>query len=313
MQILICNLRTSRGSGTKMMEMIGPSRKALSVFAILLSFIQVTTSDKSEDAPFTTSEEFPAIVAGSAFIVPSSTLQKVEPPSIDKDGIQSNVSASIGRTAYLRCKVKNLGHKSVSWVRHDDVSLISVGKLKYIKDDRFKIIHEDNNIEWVLAIRSLKKSDEGLYECQVNSNPTLRLTIYLNVVEPFTEILGGKDVFIDQHSALNLTCVVHAPEPPAHIFWIHDGQPALPSATISRSNGEGYTISSLWVPYASPQESGPYQCIPSNTGPASINVHVLDGESTDALQTSGLSTFMVCRNTLILIWFSVWTLIKIIV
>ena len=41
------------------------------------------------------------------------------------------------------------------------------------------------------------------------------------------EILGGKDVFIDQHSALNLTCVVHAPEPPAHIFWIHDGQVSL--------------------------------------------------------------------------------------
>ena len=40
--------------------------------------------------------------------------------------------------------------------------------------------------------------------------------------EPYTEILGGKDVFIDQHSALNLTCVIHAPEPPAHIFWIHD-------------------------------------------------------------------------------------------
>ena len=55
------------------------------------------------------------VIAGSAFIVPSSTLQKVEPPSIDKDGIQSNVSASIGRTAYLRCKVKNLGHKSVSF------------------------------------------------------------------------------------------------------------------------------------------------------------------------------------------------------
>ena len=58
---------------------------------------------------------FYTVIAGSAFIVPSSTLQKVEPPSIDKDGIQSNVSASIGRTAYLRCKVKNLGHKSVSF------------------------------------------------------------------------------------------------------------------------------------------------------------------------------------------------------
>ena len=70
-------------------------------------------SDHSKDAPFTSPEEFPSIVAGSAFIVPSSTLQKVEPPSIDRKGLQSNVSASIGRTAYLRCKVKNLGHKSV--------------------------------------------------------------------------------------------------------------------------------------------------------------------------------------------------------
>ena len=70
-------------------------------------------SDHSKDAPFTSSDEFPSIVAGSAFIVPSSTLQKVEPPSIDRQGLQSNVSASIGRTAYLRCKVKNLGHKSV--------------------------------------------------------------------------------------------------------------------------------------------------------------------------------------------------------
>ena len=33
------------------------------------------------------------------------------------------------------------------------------------------------------------------------------------------------------------------------------------------------------------------------------------GESTDALQTSGLSTFMACRNTLMLIWFSSWALI----
>ena len=50
--------------------------------------------------------------------------------------------------------------------------------------------------------------------------------VFLIIVftEPSTEILGGKDVFIDQDSALNLTCVVHAPEPPAHIFWIHDGK-----------------------------------------------------------------------------------------
>ena len=45
--LVICSKRTSRGSGTKMMEMIGPSRKALGVFTILLSFIQVTTSGRA--------------------------------------------------------------------------------------------------------------------------------------------------------------------------------------------------------------------------------------------------------------------------
>ena len=67
-------------------------------------------------------------------------------------------------------------------MRHEDVSLIAVGKLKYIKDNRFRIINQDNSEEWMLIIRSLKKSDEGLYECQVNASPMLRLTIYLNVV-----------------------------------------------------------------------------------------------------------------------------------
>ena len=44
----------------------------------------------------------------------------------------------------------------VSWVRHDDVSLISVGKLKYIKDERFRIINEDHSDDWVLAIRYVR-------------------------------------------------------------------------------------------------------------------------------------------------------------
>ncbi len=112
----------------------------------------------------------------------------------------------------------------MSWVRHDDVSLISVGKLKYIKDERFKVINEENSQDWVLAIRykpffihsilvffcllalgvasqscfsnvkwnafrSLKKSDEGLYECQVNASPMLRLTMYLKVVGKFALFL----------------------------------------------------------------------------------------------------------------------------
>ena len=43
------------------------------------------------------------------------------------------------------------------------------------------------------------------------------------------------------------------------------------------------TISSLIVQKTNPSDSGTYQCIPSNTGPAEINVHVLDGKYKDEL------------------------------
>ena len=38
--------------------------------------------------------------------------------------------------------------------------------------------------------------------------------------EPFTEIVGGPDIFIEEGVTLNLTCVVRdSPEPPQRIAW----------------------------------------------------------------------------------------------
>ena len=70
----------------------------------------------------------------------------------------------------------------VSWVRHNKTSLISVGKYKYIRDDRFRIVHEHHDEDWILAIKSVKEDDQGVYECQVNASPLLRQTFYLSIV-----------------------------------------------------------------------------------------------------------------------------------
>ena len=48
-----------------------------------------------------------------AIILPINAFGQTLTPSIEKDAYPTNVSASIGRTAYLKCKIKNLGHKSV--------------------------------------------------------------------------------------------------------------------------------------------------------------------------------------------------------
>ena len=67
-------------------------------------------------------------------------------------------------------------------MRHNDVGLISVGKFQYIRDPRFKIVHAPRSQEWMLVIRAVRFGDEGPYECQVNTSPIRRETVYLTVV-----------------------------------------------------------------------------------------------------------------------------------
>ena len=67
-------------------------------------------------------------------------------------------------------------------MRHNNVSLISVGKYKYSRDDRFRIVHEHHDEDWILAIKSITTKDQGIYECQVNTSPLQQQTFYLKVV-----------------------------------------------------------------------------------------------------------------------------------
>ena len=43
--------------------------------------------------------------------------------------------------------------------------------------------------------------------------------------EPYTVILGGQDIFLEEGFTMNLTCLVRdSPEPPQYIFWYHNQQ-----------------------------------------------------------------------------------------
>ena len=73
----------------------------------------------------------------------------------------------------------------VSWVRHRDVSLIAVGKFVYISDKRFRVLHESNANDWILTIKSVTYKDQGVYECQVTTNPFTSYKYILRVVGKF--------------------------------------------------------------------------------------------------------------------------------
>ncbi|KAI4491428.1 hypothetical protein M0804_002820 [Polistes exclamans] len=216
-------------------------------------------------------------------------------PYFDKSA-SKNVTALLGKTTYLNCRVKNLGNKTmtlqVSWIRHRDIHLLTIGQYTYTNDQRFRAIHKAQSEDWTLQIKYPQHRDSGIYECQVSTTPHMSHFVHLNVIEPKTEILGSPDLYIDRGSTINLTCIIlQSPEPPAYIFWNHNNAIISYDSTrggvsVVTEKGES-TTSFLLVQEAKPSDSGRYTCNPSNAQPKSITVHVLNGEYPAAMQHGG--------------------------
>ncbi|XP_066146742.1 zwei Ig domain protein zig-8-like isoform X1 [Euwallacea fornicatus] len=196
--------------------------------------------------------------------------------------VDSNITGLVGKPVLLHCRVKNLGNRTVSWVRHRDIHLLTVGRYTYTSDQRFEAIHTPHTDEWTLRIRYAQKKDTGLYECQISTTPPVGIPVYLTIVEPITEILGSPELFINMGSTINLTCIVqYAPEPPPAITWSHNSQVInfdSPRGGISLVTEKGFTTTSrLLIQKAVQRDSGLYTCAPSNANSATVRVHILNG------------------------------------
>jgi len=213
-------------------------------------------------------------------------------------------------TAILTCKVHNLGNYTVSWMRHKDLHILSVGRLMYSSDNRYEIVHRENTNEFQLHIHHLKSTDEGVYECQVSTKPITAFYINLkvtkgdgnsrNVTEYVTEepehkewsdsptstseILGGPDIYKQFGDMINLTCVIKGTAaPPETIYWYHRGKVisyysnrgGQGGVSIINDKGE-ITVSQLLIKGANKNDEGSYMCDPSNSEDATTRVFVLD-------------------------------------
>ncbi|KNC32896.1 hypothetical protein FF38_09216 [Lucilia cuprina] len=201
-----------------------------------------------------------------------------------------NVTALMGKSAYLSCRVRNLGNKTVSWIRHRDIHILTVGSYTYTSDLRFQATHHHDSDDWTLQIKWTQKRDAGMYECQISTQPVRSYFVNLNVVVPTATILGGPDLHVDKGSTINLTCTVKfSPEPPAYIFWYHHEEvinydSSRGGVSVITEKGD-VTTSFLLIQNADLADSGKYSCAPSNADVASVRVHVLNGEHPEAMQT----------------------------
>ncbi|CAG9134899.1 unnamed protein product [Plutella xylostella] len=107
-------------------------------------------------------------------------------------------------------------------------------------------------------------------------------------------IWGSQDVYVKKGSTISLTCSVNvhsSPPSSASVLWYHgssvvDFDSPRGGISLETEKTEGGTTSKLLVTKAALTDSGNYTCVPNNAHPASVSVHVLNGEHPAAMQTS---------------------------
>ena len=96
-------------------------------------------------------------------------------PAIQSPG-ETNLTAVLGSTVVLACRINNLGSSSVTWLRLPQLTVLSSGGSVFSSSPRVSVVHSLGSPDYNLQISSVERSDEGQYQCQLNTRtPTTRL------------------------------------------------------------------------------------------------------------------------------------------
>ncbi|XP_043467600.1 basement membrane-specific heparan sulfate proteoglycan core protein-like [Leptopilina heterotoma] len=227
----------------------------------------------------------------------------------------ANVSALEGQTAYLPCRVRNLGDKVVSWMRSRDLHILTTSEITFSSDSRFSPQHSPGSDAWTLRLDRAKKTDSGKYECQVNTEPKIMYAVQLFVRdpdkpegfdEPFSQqtrisfestapvaaIMGPREQRVPSGSTITLRCVITSPyqtRPIRAVQWLRDNKLLTILAkrggiNVETEKSSAQTISSATLASVTPDDSGKYSCRPTEGLQDTITLIVDPGERTEAMQ-----------------------------
>ncbi|GAB0094268.1 Immunoglobulin-like domain [Sergentomyia squamirostris] len=217
--------------------------------------------------------------------------------------VPQNVYTTVGQTAILPCMVHNLqGDRSVSWIRLNDLHVLIINTIKFTSDPR--ISRQEPSPQkgaFNLVIRDVKRSDEGVYECQVSTEPKLKIRINLTVTEmsdsememadsPFyvTQIHGAREEVIKVNSVVTLQCSAQHRANGTEaggVMWLKDGRP------IEKHENPrgGVSVYTEWKPHAvvsrltliasTLEDTGSYSCSIPGSGTDTVLLLIDDGKA----------------------------------
>ncbi|KAI4488075.1 hypothetical protein M0804_004923 [Polistes exclamans] len=130
-----------------------------------------------------------------------------------------NLTIPLGRDATFTCLVKNLGGYRVGWVKADTKAIQAIHEHVITHNKRVSVSHSDHTT-WNLHIKGVQVEDEGLYMCQINTDPMKSQTGMLSIVVPpdFVSEDTSSDVNVGEGGQVKLTCRARG-VPPPRVHW----------------------------------------------------------------------------------------------
>ncbi|KAH8352844.1 hypothetical protein KR084_006760 [Drosophila pseudotakahashii] len=183
-----------------------------------------------------------------------------------------NMTAPVGRDAFLTCVVQDLGPYKVAWLRVDTQTILTIQNHVITKNQRIGIANSEHKT-WTMRIKDIKESDKGWYMCQINTDPMKSQMGYLDVVVP-PDILDyptSTDMVVREGSNVTLKCAATgSPEPT--ITWRRES--GVPIELASGEEVVSIEGTDLVIPNVRRHHMGAYLCIASNGVPPSVSKRI---------------------------------------
>uniref|UniRef100_A0A6G1SNJ7 Lachesin n=1 Tax=Aceria tosichella TaxID=561515 RepID=A0A6G1SNJ7_9ACAR len=174
-------------------------------------------------------------------------------------------TVDLGDTIDLSCSVQYGANYPIIWTKLSDNPnnaplFISKDAALTVYDNRYSIRHDDSSSTYTLQVSKIQETDTGLYQCQVVTSATSRVTAdtFISVrIPPLILDSSSRGMIVREGETFTLTCnATGVPLP--KISWRRENNGLLPTGGVV---AKGNTIT---IYNATKDDRGIYYCIADN-------------------------------------------------